>query len=97
MSDAAGNGVTRTRVIFSGRVQGVSFRATSHELARGFRVVGYVRNAPDGTVELEAEGPADQVRAFLEAIRQRFEGHIDDELDCELPAHAKESEFRILY
>ena len=46
----------RRRVYFSGRVQGVGFRFTCQSLARGFEVAGYVRNLPDGRVELVAEG-----------------------------------------
>jgi acylphosphatase len=62
----------RQRVIYHGRVQGVFFRATARELAQGYPVVGYVRNRPEGTVELEAEGPAADVRAFLEDVARRY-------------------------
>ena len=43
-------------VLFSGRVQGVGFRYTACHIARHFTVTGYVRNLPDGRVELLAEG-----------------------------------------
>lgn len=69
-------GVVRQHVIYHGRVQGVFFRATACELAEGHAVVGYARNRPDGTVELEAEGPAAEVAAFLEAVARRYAGHI---------------------
>ena len=64
------------RVVYSGRVQGVGFRATSAGIARRFPVVGYVRNQPDGTVELVARGPSDAVQGFLDAIARRFQGQI---------------------
>jgi acylphosphatase len=68
----------RRRVYYSGRVQGVGFRYTAHHLAQGFAVSGFVRNLDDGRVELLAEGePAELVR-FLDAIRGRFGGYIDD-------------------
>ncbi len=50
--------VMRLRVLFAGRVQGVGFRATTCELARGYQLTGCVRNLADGRVELEAQGIA---------------------------------------
>lgn len=55
-------------VIFEGRVQGVGFRYTVKELARGFEVRGWVKNLPDGSVELLAAGEADELDAFLHEI-----------------------------
>lgn len=49
----------------TGRVQGVSYRAATASEARRLGVVGWVRNRPDGSVELEAEGPDDRVAALL--------------------------------
>jgi acylphosphatase len=65
------------RVLYSGRVQGVGFRYTAQGVARGFAVAGHVRNLPDGRVELVAEGPADQVAAFLAGVAQRMADYID--------------------
>lgn len=56
----------RVRAIVSGRVQGVSYRASTASEARRLGVVGWVRNRPDGTVELEAEGPEERVARLLE-------------------------------
>ncbi len=55
----------RARAIVTGRVQGVSFRATTCSEARRLGVAGWVRNLPDGSVELEAEGDDDRVAALL--------------------------------
>ena len=66
----------RRRVQFSGRVQGVGFRYTCQSLARGFDVAGYVRNLPDGRVELLAEGDTDELDAFLTSIRQEMDTYI---------------------
>ncbi len=55
-------------VFFSGRVQGVGFRYTAEALAERFRVTGFVRNLPDGRVELVAEGPEPELLSFLRAI-----------------------------
>lgn len=56
------------RVVFEGRVQGVGFRYTACTVAKGYAVVGYVRNLPTGEVELIAEGEADVVQAFLDEL-----------------------------
>jgi acylphosphatase len=50
------NSRTRLRMIVSGRVQGVFFRAATAEQARALGIVGYARNRDDGTVEIVAEG-----------------------------------------
>jgi acylphosphatase len=56
----------RVRAIVSGRVQGVSYRASTVAAARQIgRLTGWVRNRDDGTVELEAEGPSDRIDALL--------------------------------
>jgi acylphosphatase len=47
----------RVRVIASGRVQGVFYRATCARLARRLGLGGSVRNLPDGRVEAVFEGP----------------------------------------
>jgi acylphosphatase len=57
--------VRRVRAIVSGRVQGVSYRASTVDEARRLGVVGWVRNRADGDVELEAEGADDTVTALL--------------------------------
>jgi acylphosphatase len=63
-------------VRYSGRVQGVGFRYTTQRLAGSFPVSGYVRNLPDGEVELVAEGVPDQVEAFLAAVARRMAGYV---------------------
>ncbi len=58
------------KVFYEGRVQGVGFRYTVKRIATGYEVAGWVRNLPDGRVELEAHGVEDEVAAFLEAIEE---------------------------
>jgi acylphosphatase len=65
------------RVCYSGHVQGVGFRYTAQHLAAGYRVAGYVRNLPDGDVELVAEGEADEVERFLAAVAGRMAQNIE--------------------
>ena len=87
----------RRHVIYHGRVQGVFFRATSYDLSRNYRVAGYVRNRPDGTVELEAEGEPTEVDRFLAAIAGHFEHHIANTNVSDIPPSGNQSEFRIRY
>ncbi len=61
---------------FTGRVQGVGFRYTTLQIAREFEVAGYVRNLPDGRVQLEAEGAVPEIGAFVAAVEERMHGFI---------------------
>lgn len=67
------------RVTYAGNVQGVGFRYTTQNIASGFDVRGYVKNLPDGRVELVAEGSLAEIEAFLAEIRRHFSDHIRDE------------------
>lgn len=68
------------QVFYEGRVQGVGFRYTARRVAAGFDVAGYVRNLPDGRVELVACGDDEEVDGFLAAVREsELAGHIDGE------------------
>jgi len=60
----------RCRVVISGRVQGVFFRDTCERVAAGLGVRGWVRNCPDGTVEVAAEGRRSAVDALLDWCRE---------------------------
>lgn len=96
MSDPAAT-IIRTRVVYHGHVQGVGFRATCLTLARSRPVVGYVRNVPDGTVELEAEGAPSAVADLLEAIHQYFGTNIHDAQRQSLAPLKREARFEIRY
>jgi acylphosphatase len=66
----AEEGLKRVVVLYSGRVQGVGFRATVRGIACGYDVIGMARNLPDGRVELVAEGARSELEAFLKAIAE---------------------------
>ena len=60
----------RARVVISGRVQGVFFRAETQRAAERIGVQGWVRNQPDGTVAAVFEGTKPGVDRAIEWCRQ---------------------------
>jgi acylphosphatase len=91
----AASTVQRSTVYYSGHVQGVGFRYTAHSIGQRYQVSGYVRNLPDGGVELVAEGEAREIDAFLSEVRERFFNHIRDERCDQGPATGEYGEFEI--
>ena len=57
--------IERVHLLVNGRVQGVWYRASACEKAKELRLTGWVRNRPDGRVELEAEGPRETLEALV--------------------------------
>jgi acylphosphatase len=73
-------------VCYSGDVQGVGFRHTARMLAQGFAVSGYVRNLPDGRVQLLVEGEAAEVDRYLGDLARKMSSYIaEQEIQEELP------------
>jgi acylphosphatase len=66
-------------VYYSGKVQGVGFRATTAEMARDFPVTGWVKNLDDGRVQLLVEGPEESVDKFLKKVHDRWKDNIEKE------------------
>lgn len=60
----------RYKIRVTGRVQGVGFRHSAVREAKKNGITGYVRNAADGSVEIEAEGSRDSLNAFVEWCRK---------------------------
>lgn len=52
-------------VLIQGFVQGVGFRYSTRKMAYQFGIKGFVRNLPDGSVYVEAEGTEAQVEEFI--------------------------------
>jgi acylphosphatase len=59
----------RYTIYYSGRVQGVGFRATTRDVARALAVAGYVQNLDDGRVLLVAEGEEAELDRFLAKLQ----------------------------
>jgi acylphosphatase len=91
-------GMRRVRAIVNGRVQGVSYRASTAHEARRLGLTGWVKNLDDGAVELEAQGSADAVEQLLAWCK---DGPPAAEVTAvrvdELTVALGEREFRITY
>ncbi len=69
---------SRFDIIFTGRVQGVFFRATAEEIARRHDVTGWVRNERDGSVRCVVEGDPAELDQFVAAIQLAKRANIED-------------------
>jgi len=49
-----------------GKVQGVGFRFYTHKKAKELEILGFVKNMPDGSVYIEAEGEHDNLEQFID-------------------------------
>ena len=90
-------GQTAKQVIFSGRVQGVGFRFTAHNIANRYRLVGRVRNLADGTVEMIVQGNADDVSDCIRDISEFFSGYVKDAKIEEIPLDPRHTDFKITF
>ena len=87
----------RRRIFYSGRVQGVGFRYTTQATAKDFRVFGWVRNLPEGRVELLAEGEPQEVTAFLARIDEIMGRNIHAREEFHEAATGEFSSFTVAY
>lgn len=62
--------MARLRLIVTGRVQGVGFRAFVAREAQALGLAGWARNLRDGSVETEFEGPDVAVAQLRQACAQ---------------------------
>lgn len=64
----------RAHIFYTGRVQGVGFRYTAEAIAISQRLLGWVKNLPDGRVEIVCEGPKDRIESMLQKIQESHLG-----------------------
>jgi acylphosphatase len=76
----------RRHIIFFGAVQGVGFRATAQRLTQGLPITGFVRNLPNGAVELVVEGETLALDQYLARLGARMAGYIERSECQQLPA-----------
>jgi len=81
-----------------GRVQGVGFRAFIRREAQRLALVGWARNAADGTVEVEAAGDPESLATFEERLRDGPPGARVERLETRpLPGEGAEGTFEIRF
>ncbi|MGD0573188.1 MAG: acylphosphatase [Sedimentisphaerales bacterium] len=89
--------VIAKHIVFSGRVQGVGFRFAALNVANRYGLTGYVRNMPDGDVEMLVQGPAEMIDNCIRDLQDSFVGtisHIDIE---DATPDPKLTDFRITF
>ena len=84
-------------IIFKGQVQGVGFRYTTHRVAARYDVTGFVRNLPDGTVEMLVQGNEQNVDACLADLEDTMAGYIRDMKIKPLPPNPQHTDFKITF
>jgi len=75
--------LVRAHVWISGAVQGVGFRFFAVRAAQRHGVSGFVRNLPDGRVEVEAEGMRAAVDGFIDELRRGPSGAVVRSVDVQ--------------
>jgi acylphosphatase len=68
--------MVQAHIFYSGTVQGVGFRFTVRRHAAALNLSGWVRNLPDGRVEVLAEGDKAVIGELMDAVENEFDGYI---------------------
>lgn len=89
--------MVRSHVFFAGSVQGVGFRYTAQRFARSFKINGWVKNLPDGRVEMMAEGSRERIDNLIFKLDQHFGPKITSKDIDWLDARGHFSDFTITY
>lgn len=89
--------MTAKHIIFSGTVQGVGFRFTALRTANRYKLTGFVRNLPDGSVEMIAQGETGDIGHCIKDIKQHFGSYISEAKILDIPVNPKYKDFQISY
>ena len=84
-------------IVFSGRVQGVGFRFTALRIANRHFLTGFVRNVPNGTVEMLAQGPSADIDDCIAEIKEAFGRYITDTEIIDVPIQPRYTGFKITF
>ena len=87
----------RVHLRYSGRVQGVGFRATTRDIASRHAVAGWVRNESDGSVTTEFQGEPAEIERCLAEIERTMARNIETAHRREAQPEPDETGFSIRY
>jgi len=87
----------QAHAFYSGRVQGIGFRFTALHIANTLGVHGWVRNMPDGRVEILAEAEEEVLNKFLDEVSKSFSYYIDNVNNNWKPALGKFKDFQVAF
>jgi acylphosphatase len=85
----------RVRVRVRGRVQGVFFRGEARSRAESLGLSGWIRNAPDGSVEAVFEGDAERVESIVDWCRRGPRGAVVESVETAEETPAGETRFEV--
>ncbi len=88
---------TARHILFSGQVQGVGFRYTANRIAQRHNLTGFVRNLPDGDVEMLAQGLEQDIDTCIAEIQDYFAGYIRDTRIEPVPHNSRHIGFRVAF
>jgi len=84
-------------IIFIGRVQGVGFRFTARRAASRRQLTGFVRNVPNGTVEMLAQGCSEDIDDCIQDIKEYFAGYLRETKIEEISPDPRYIDFKITF
>ncbi len=84
-------------IIIKGRVQGVGFRHFARQQARAYGIKGFVKNQPDGSVFIEAEGDKENLSEFIRACKKGPGWSNVDDMDTREGEIKNYSSFEVRY
>lgn len=89
--------MVRVHIYYSGRVQGVGFRFTVQRCAHPLGLKGWVKNLPDGRVEILAEGPEEKIEQLCRKVEEDFQGYIRAKEMDSVEAQGQFQDFKIAF
>ncbi|MDD4202373.1 MAG: acylphosphatase [Candidatus Omnitrophica bacterium] len=80
---------------YKGIVQGVGFRYTARNVAKSLKLDGWVKNMPDGSVEVMIEGEDKDITEFNQRLQDKMQGYIRNTQINEVPSSGTMKGFEI--
>ena len=87
--------ISRFRIVYTGRVQGVGFRWNVKDVSESFEVTDFVRNLSDGTVELWVEGEKAEARKMIDAVEGKLRDYWHSKVEDEREGEPQYEDFSI--